>query len=832
MNGAASANPSFYAYSNYSDLSGSNQTGTLGGTFGVANNGAASYDPALQEVILFGGGDLSCRWGGGCGSNDTWIYQNGVWTNWTGFYNFFGAPPKMIGFTFTYDPQWDGSILAGGVISPSPFSPLEANPYTWLFTGGFWYNISVTVGPGPTTVFGSAAYDPYYGDLFYVNGCADYVCNTTNVEGLTYYLFPQSSSYGWQNGTIYYGGPGGYSFGSELAYDPFDQELVFFGGGFMNYTSGTYHPTNETWVYGTEGVWINVSLSSFGYACFEGVFCLNTYPLASGFGSMTWDGQLNAIVLFGGIDQYGYVTDQMYVFSAGAWYPYWIYNINMDLPPPTAFAAMPTNSSEVAPVLIGGDCTFNESSMAAYVTVGLGYQCTSDSWVLEIPPEPFITVATPNPADVGTTLTVSMYNTPNSGSGPNLSYAFFYGFFALLAPVTYDAFLDFGLFNASATITTSIPAPGLWDVGVLEEDFWGESAFNFTDVLINENVTAAPAASAPTELDQAGAAEVNFTANPSFGEAPYTYAWSFGAGQGTSASQNPTYTYTTAATFTVSLTVTDSFGQTNTTTLSVLIYPTLTASGAANASSGADVNGAVSFTGTAGGGSGGDTFSWSFGDGGHGGTAATQDAAFTFTKAGTYAEWFNVTDSLGFKATSEITYTVSPQLTAAPTESTATPTTATSVTFNAGIVGGTPAYTYSWDFGDGSSPSTSAAPSHTYGTTGAYTVTVTIHDAYGEKVVKTLVLTVSKAPASSLVSDLTSGTGLYALIAVIVIIVAALVAMMMMRRRKGGTTTSAPPAPWSEGPPAGGTGTPGAPATPPASPPAGSSSPPPPSGGA
>jgi PKD repeat protein len=47
--------------------------------------------------------------------------------------------------------------------------------------------------------------------------------------------------------------------------------------------------------------------------------------------------------------------------------------------------------------------------------------------------------------------------------------------------------------------------------------------------------------------------------------------------------------------------------------------------------------------------------------------------------------------------------------------------------------GGTPPYTYSWDFGDGSPADTDATPTHTYAAAGTYTVSETVTDATGKQ---------------------------------------------------------------------------------------------------
>ena len=45
--------------------------------------------------------------------------------------------------------------------------------------------------------------------------------------------------------------------------------------------------------------------------------------------------------------------------------------------------------------------------------------------------------------------------------------------------------------------------------------------------------------------------------------------------------------------------------------------------------------------------------------------------------------------------------------------------------------GGYTPFTYSWNWGDGTSPSTTAYPSHTYATAGTYSICVTLVDAFG-----------------------------------------------------------------------------------------------------
>jgi len=78
------------------------------------------------------------------------------------------------------------------------------------------------------------------------------------------------------------------------------------------------------------------------------------------------------------------------------------------------------------------------------------------------------------------------------------------------------------------------------------------------------------------------------------------------------------------------------------------------------------------------------------------------------------------------------------------------------VNFTGGASGGTPPYSYSWDFGDGGS---SATPNdtHTYSAIGNYTAKLTVTDASSDTAVSSVAITVTSTTAFSL--SLSSQTG-------------------------------------------------------------------------
>src|SRR5579859_3826037 len=116
----------------------------------------------------------------------------------------------------------------------------------------------------------------------------------------------------------------------------------------------------------------------------------------------------------------------------------------------------------------------------------------------------------------------------------------------------------------------------------------------------------------------------------------------------------------------------------------------------------------VSFTGSASGGTAPYSYSWNFGDGS---TSTTQNPSHTYSSAGTYTATLTVTDSASpaHTATSSVTVTVNAIGNPLVATASATPTSGqvpVNVAFTGTATGGTPPYSYSWNFGDGS---TSAA---------------------------------------------------------------------------------------------------------------------------
>jgi len=134
----------------------------------------------------------------------------------------------------------------------------------------------------------------------------------------------------------------------------------------------------------------------------------------------------------------------------------------------------------------------------------------------------------------------------------------------------------------------------------------------------------------------------------------------------------------------------------------------------------------VSFTGSASGGAPPYSYSWSYGDGSSG---ISLQSTHTYNNDGTYQVTLTVVDSQGDTATGvEPVVVGSSPLQDGFTYSPTSPQPGENINFTASARGGTPPYSYSWDFGNGAS-ATGGTAAYSYATAGSYTVTLTVIDS-------------------------------------------------------------------------------------------------------
>ncbi len=154
---------------------------------------------------------------------------------------------------------------------------------------------------------------------------------------------------------------------------------------------------------------------------------------------------------------------------------------------------------------------------------------------------------------------------------------------------------------------------------------------------------------------------------------------------------------------------------------------------------------AVAFTATATGGTVPYSYSWSFGDGASGSGLAT---THTYSSSGSYSVTLTVTDSASgtTKSTQTVQIAQVPPLSTSLTYSPTQPVSGQSVTFTGAATGGVSPYSFNWNFGDGAT-STGQSPSHTYASSGSFTISLSATDSLGTVASKSQSITVSSPGA-------------------------------------------------------------------------------------
>jgi PKD repeat protein len=187
----------------------------------------------------------------------------------------------------------------------------------------------------------------------------------------------------------------------------------------------------------------------------------------------------------------------------------------------------------------------------------------------------------------------------------------------------------------------------------------------------------------------------------------------------------------------VTLTVTDGWGDANSTTRVITIAKPITnVAPTPVISAPVCLARACNFFGTGSFDPNGDAFTylWNWGDGTATSTGATP--THTFATDNTYIVTLTVTDAWGdFASTTRNVTIAQPGTNAAPVPVIGAPSCVLRVCSMSSAGSFDPngdAFTYLWNFGDGTATSTASAPSHTFPGNGPYTVTLTLTDAWGK----------------------------------------------------------------------------------------------------
>ena len=354
---------------------------------------------------------------------------------------------------------------------------------------------------------------------------------------------------------------------------------------------------------------------------------------------------------------------------------------------------------------------------------------------------------------------VDLVANPTSGIAP-LSVVFATQIQGGTAPYTYAWNFGDGATSSSATPSHAFGAVGSYTVELILTDAEGARAENTVTVnaLAPDAIIVNPTASPDHGI---APQEVQFQSGASGGSGLLEYQWNFGDGR-TSEEKNPRHTYLSAGDFTVSLVVTDALGNSANGSLTVEIGSDLVPSASASASRQSGIAPlTVELFGNASGGDAPLSYKWTFSDA-PARTVTTKNTSHTFSSPGTHTATFLVTDADGDTDSATVTITVRDNLTPSVTAS-ATPTSGVaplSVNFSAIAVSGDAPYNYTWNFGDGSAPSSRQNPSHIYSGAGTYSATVTVTDNDGDTASDTVQVSVSSNSVPAVSASVDQDTGI------------------------------------------------------------------------
>lgn len=494
---------------------------------------ALTYDDALGVALLFGG------YTGSIHLNDTWLFQNGAWSE----LSLSVSPPAREDASIAYDPTANSAVLFGGELE----SGAVAND-TWTFASDAWTNQTASVSP-PAREAGSMAYDPSLSGALLFGGVIPYVRALADT-----WVYSHGH---WTNLTSSAGTAPPAREKGDLAYEATDDVMLLFGG---------IHSTNvldSEWFF-ANGTW--------------NAFTPGVSPGARFDAALAWtpNSGTGLILLFGGANSTARFNDTWGLRPA--------LSVVVSARPSTLDVNQSSNVTAVVsggypPFLLGwlgfplgcapsggyANCTF--ASAGSYVirataTDSLGTAATSSPVAVTVHPA----------------LGVSATLDPTAGSAP-LSVAFSTSISGGTAP--FSTLWEFG--DGSSSIASSgthiYSVPGTYAANVTVTDATTAAANQSFSVTVLNSSEALPLSAQAIATPDSGSAPLNVTLSGSAngGAPPYSFAWSFGDGaSGTGSSVTHLFA---AGSFTATLTVTDSQGNSTAASADVTVGPGLSAVG-------------------------------------------------------------------------------------------------------------------------------------------------------------------------------------------------------------------------------------------------------------
>ncbi len=566
----------------------------------------------------------------------------------------------------------------------------------------------------------------------------------------------------WTNLTVA-GGPPRSDYASMI-YDAADHYVLLFGG-----ISAAGNDLNETWSF-SGGYWRNIT-SIAGSA-----------PSARYDMAMTYDASDNYVLAFGGSSSAGTVSDT-WSFVAGKWHQEAISRspvlsdwVGMTYDAADSYVLLfdagvgytYTYRAGVWTQLAGASnssypepgqrqefgLTYDAKDGYALLFGGWNGQTQGDTWKFS--------------TGKWTNITGSLARSPSARAAPQMTYNDATGQVILFGGYSwpFSALSDTWSFTGGAwnEIVPALSPPGRYGGDIVNDAsdsiavlFGGDTqlgesgnlndtwAWGVSPPMAGLTIVVTPFAPLPNQ-------EASFNNSFNGGAGPFSYTWRFGDGS-TSALPNPTHSYLTAGIYSVELWVNDSAGHSANSSIRIHVYTPLTISGLAASPNPAAFGQVVNFTASATGGTSPYTYAWAFGDGGTGGNLSS--ISHVYTTNGPFDAELTVADAAGGVAHSYVNVSIKLQALAGSTGSNgASPLV---VSFVGQGQGGSPPYTFSWNFGDGTPVSALQNPKHTYNASGGYTVTLSVKDREGNQSTSSLTITVGSPSGGPAGSDWSGG---------------------------------------------------------------------------
>jgi PKD repeat protein len=659
-----------------------------------ATNGAPMvYDAATGYVLLDTGNGTQITSQGDYGP---WAYGNDTWTYLGKNFSTGEIFPSPLSTNMAFDPS-DGYVVAfGGEATSASHLGGQGSNYTWKWSGGVWSNISsnVTNAPPPRIITGMVG-DTSHGDLLLYGGqnfnCSKYFYDGTCVEADGYGNFTQyDDTWTYSDGAwsqLHPVSNPGYGLSApQLIDDPSAEGVIEYSFASCTLANCSGATSLEgTWSWGTLPPISNLSVVTAGVvnvgatlnftAAFNGGVASATVQWEFGDGQTASGSKVShAYSESGNYTTRVWVNDSL--AHANASFKVVVYSNG-------AFAFASPNPTDVgletlfylgilgdSPQFtinwtfgdgqqVGYICTLycdrllanhTYASAGAYeVVVSIEYYdgaVVNESFPITVSTDPstFTLAATPNPAMIGELVN---FSAPWTGGTPPYTYSWAFG----------DGGTGGDLSNITHIFTTNGPFETV--VTVHDAAGWERHA------TVNITITLSASVNASASI---GAAPLDtlFTCDVQGGIPGYTYSWQFGD-NGTSSNPDPNHVYQAPGNYTASLVVTDVAGHTATAHWALQVFPgggPLALSIRASRTS-MILGETTNLTLLPSGGTGAYTAAWTSIPAGCKPTVSLS-LACTPTQNGTYTISGEVRDTSGFSATAGLSFTVGSALHSPP----------------------------------------------------------------------------------------------------------------------------------------------------------------------